>query len=63
MGYDRNPELLIDEKKAFLEDKLERGVRLFFTHDPEVAMAGIERDARGRYAAGEAAATLAGQAL
>src|SRR3546814_1224603 len=38
MGYDRNAELLIDEKRAFLEDKLARNVHLFFTHDPEVAL-------------------------
>ena len=31
MGYDRNAELLIDEKRAFLEDKVARNVHLFFT--------------------------------
>ena len=51
MGYDRNAELLIDEKRAFLEDKLARGVRLFFTHDPECAMAQVVRDDKGRFAA------------
>ncbi|MDN5924808.1 MAG: MBL fold metallo-hydrolase [Xanthomonadales bacterium] len=49
MGYDRFPELLIDEKRKFLEDKLSRGVRLYFTHDAEVAMAGVSRDERGRF--------------
>ena len=49
MGYDRYPEHLIDEKQQFLEDKLERDVRLYFTHDPGCAMATLERDARGRY--------------
>ena len=49
MGYDRYPELLIDEKRDFLADKLERGVRLFFTHDTGCAMAGIRRDDKGRY--------------
>ena len=49
MGYDRFPERLIDEKRRFLTDKLERGVRLFFTHDPAVAMASPIRDARGRF--------------
>ncbi len=49
MGYDRFPERLIEEKQAFLEDKLERGVRLFFTHDPDCAIAEVARDARGRY--------------
>ena len=49
MGYDRNAELLIDEKKAFLADKLERNVHLFFTHDPQCALAQVTRDERGRY--------------
>ena len=40
----------IDEKRAFLDDKLARGVRLFFTHDPECALAEPTRDANGRYA-------------
>jgi glyoxylase-like metal-dependent hydrolase (beta-lactamase superfamily II) len=50
MGYDRNAELLIDEKRAFLEDKLARNVHLFFTHDPGCALAQVVRDERGRYA-------------
>ena len=49
MGYDRYPEMLIDEKRAFLEDKLARDVRLFFTHDPGCAMARVTRDERGRF--------------
>jgi glyoxylase-like metal-dependent hydrolase (beta-lactamase superfamily II) len=49
MGYDRNAELLIDEKRAFLDDKLARGVRLYFTHDVDCAMADVTRDAKGRY--------------
>src|SRR6476620_8723219 len=49
MGYDRNPEMLIDEKRAFLEDKLARNVHLFFTHDPGCALARVTRDAKGRF--------------
>ncbi len=49
MGYDRFPELLIEEKREFLEDKLARDVRLFFTHDPGCALAHVSRDARGRF--------------
>jgi glyoxylase-like metal-dependent hydrolase (beta-lactamase superfamily II) len=49
MGYDRYPELLIDEKKLLLEDLLARGGRLFFTHDPEVALGAVYRDAKGRF--------------
>jgi glyoxylase-like metal-dependent hydrolase (beta-lactamase superfamily II) len=49
MGYDRNAELLIDEKREFLEDKLERNVHLYFTHDPGCALAQVTRDDRGRF--------------
>ena len=58
MGYDRNPELLIDEKRAFLDDKLARGVRLFFTHDPDFALAEPTRDASGRYGSSAPVAEL-----
>lgn len=49
MGYDRNPELVIDEKQAFLADMLARDVTLFFTHDAGFAAAGLRRDEGGRY--------------
>jgi len=49
MGYDRFPEKLIEEKRAFLEDKLARDVRLFFTHDHGCAVARVTRDERGRF--------------
>lgn len=51
MGYDRYPELLIEEKTEFLADKLERGIQLFFTHDPEYALAAVGKDEKGRYQA------------
>jgi glyoxylase-like metal-dependent hydrolase (beta-lactamase superfamily II) len=41
MGYDRYPELLIDEKRALLERVRARNGRLFFTHDPRVAAARV----------------------
>jgi glyoxylase-like metal-dependent hydrolase (beta-lactamase superfamily II) len=44
MGYDRYPERLIDEKRRFLEDKIARGVRLFFTHDLTCAVATPQQD-------------------
>jgi len=50
MGYDRFPERLIEEKEALLRDLLTRGVRLFFTHDPEIAIADLTCDGR-RYRA------------
>lgn len=49
MGYDRFPERLIEEKAALLEDLVARGGRLFFTHDPEIALAAVARDDRGRF--------------
>ncbi|HUJ59703.1 MAG TPA: MBL fold metallo-hydrolase [Kofleriaceae bacterium] len=49
MGYDRYPELLVDEKAALLGDLVARGGRLFFTHDPEIALATVSRDGKGRY--------------
>lgn len=58
MGYDRFPERLIDEKAALFADLLGRGARLFFTHDPEVAMGRLVRDEGGRYGVGEAQAEL-----
>ena len=51
MGYDRYPELLIDEKSALLGDLITRGGWLFFTHDPSQATASLSRDERGRYRA------------
>lgn len=60
MGYDRYPELLIDEKRAFLEDKLARNVRLFFTHDVGCACASVARDEKGRYSTVDEQAELVG---
>lgn len=51
MGYDRFPELLIDEKERLLTDLVARGGRLFYTHDPQVALSGVARDERGRFVA------------
>jgi hypothetical protein len=47
MGYDRFPELLIDEKARLLDDLEARGGKLFFTHDPTCAMTSLTRDDRG----------------
>ncbi|NID16896.1 MBL fold metallo-hydrolase [Luteibacter yeojuensis] len=60
MGYDRWPEKLIDEKKAFLDDKIARGIRLFFTHDHGCAVAGVTKDDKGRYVAVDAMERMAG---
>ena len=63
MGYDRNAELLIDEKRLFLEDKLARNVHLFFTHDPGCALAQVTRDATGRFGTTHETAELHARAL
>lgn len=51
MGYDRYPELLIDEKASLLGDLITRRGRLFFTHDPVVALGTVGKDEKGRYQA------------
>jgi glyoxylase-like metal-dependent hydrolase (beta-lactamase superfamily II) len=58
MGYDRYPEMLIDEKAALLGALLERHGRLFFTHDPNIAMGTVAKDEKGRYLVVDEAATL-----
>jgi len=58
MGYDRYPEMLIDEKATLLGDLITRNGRLFFTHDPEVAMGTVTRDEKGKFGVTETAATL-----
>jgi glyoxylase-like metal-dependent hydrolase (beta-lactamase superfamily II) len=58
MGYDRFPELLIEEKQALL-DRIhgERGL-MFFTHDAEVAAARVAKGEDGRYGVAEPVAEL-----
>ncbi|MEQ6289606.1 MBL fold metallo-hydrolase [Vogesella sp. GCM10023246] len=63
MGYDRNPELLIDEKRALLQRLAAEGGRLFFTHDPVVACAAVHWDSeRRRFVTAGAQAGLCGAA-
>jgi glyoxylase-like metal-dependent hydrolase (beta-lactamase superfamily II) len=54
MGYDRFPELLIDEKARVLGTLADRGGRVFFTHDASCAVARVVQE-RGRFR-GEVAA-------
>ncbi len=63
MGYDRFPELLIEEKTRIFSELLSRNGRLFFTHDPEVSMARLSRDERGRYSTAEQSANVTGLEL
>ncbi|SIP96736.1 MBL fold metallo-hydrolase [Solilutibacter tolerans] len=63
MGYDRNAELLIDEKRDFLDDMRARNVHLFFTHDPACALAQVTRDDRGRFGTAHEVAELRSRPL
>lgn len=49
MGYDRYPELLIDEKEALYKKMDLEKTNFFFTHDSEVAMSKVQKDERGKY--------------
>ena len=57
MGYDRFPELLIDEKVKLYESA-EENWRYFFTHDPGIAMSSIGRNDKGKFAAFESHSEL-----
>ncbi len=52
MGYDRYPELLIDEKKAILDRVMSENGWLFFTHDPETIASTVSLE-NAKYAAKE----------
>jgi glyoxylase-like metal-dependent hydrolase (beta-lactamase superfamily II) len=56
MGYDRYPELLIDEKTRILSELQARNGRLFFTHDPEVALARVAQNQDGRFTSADSLA-------
>lgn len=51
MGYDRFPELLIDEKAALLATIVAESGWAFYTHDPEVAASRVLRSPQGRFSA------------
>jgi glyoxylase-like metal-dependent hydrolase (beta-lactamase superfamily II) len=58
MGYDRYPEMLIEEKQQLLDSVIARKGRLFYTHDHEVALSRVSKDADGRYRPIEPTPTL-----
>lgn len=60
MGYDRYPEILINEKQRFLDEMRERQVSLYFTHDPDCALASVSQDEKGRYRTAHECAALHG---
>lgn len=49
MGYDRFPELLIDEKQKLFQYLLKQNGRLFYTHDPSIALSNIKKNERGQF--------------
>ncbi len=59
MGYDRYPELLIEEKQALLDKVIADQGWVYFTHDPATAACRIRKDAKGRYEAYDRQPTLA----
>ena len=44
MGYDRFPELLIDEKNTLLTSLAKDNALLFYVHDPEIAVSKVQAD-------------------
>ena len=44
MGYDRFPELLVDEKNALLTSLAKENAWLFYVHDPEIAVSKVKYD-------------------
>ncbi len=58
MGYDRYPELLIDEKRERLTAIEGEGGWCFYTHDADVAASRVRIDERGRFSAHEPLAEL-----
>lgn len=57
MGYDRNPELLIDEKAQVYQNILGGDWLAFFTHDPKLSAATLKYQ-DGRYSVSETYAEL-----
>ncbi len=57
MGYDRFPELVIDEKERILKKLLQTKGYLFYTHDSATVASLVERDERGRFQATELEST------
>ena len=45
MGYDRFPELLVNEKETLLTSLAAEDAWLFYTHDPEIALSKVQFDA------------------
>ena len=63
MGYDRYPELLIDEKTEILTAMAAHEGQVFFTHDHEVALGRVARSDKGRFFVQESWTELKGAPL
>lgn len=49
MGYDRFPELLVDEKMKFYSEWVKHSTKLLFTHDPVMACGLLKLDDQGKF--------------
>jgi glyoxylase-like metal-dependent hydrolase (beta-lactamase superfamily II) len=49
MGYDRFPELVVEEKTETLNELYDVDGYVFFTHDPSVSCARVRKDVKGRF--------------
>lgn len=49
MGYDRYPELVIDEKKELLNEILPLNAKIFFTHDSKHSIGKVLKDDKGKF--------------
>jgi glyoxylase-like metal-dependent hydrolase (beta-lactamase superfamily II) len=53
MGYDRCPELTVNEKKIIMERAVAEGWLLFYTHDPNIVASRVRLNSKGKYEAYE----------
>ncbi len=60
MGYDRFPELLIEEKERVLARILAEDGLAFYTHDPKVVASRLTKGEKGKYMPLEPLARLTG---
>jgi glyoxylase-like metal-dependent hydrolase (beta-lactamase superfamily II) len=47
MGYDLQPLVTLEEKKKYLKLALDENWKLFFGHDPEIAIATVKKFGEG----------------
>lgn len=49
MGYDRFPEKLVMEKTVFLHQVVKHNKRIFYTHDPDIAISRVKYTDTGKF--------------